>query len=133
MLPRILRVTRAKYIQKTTGRKGFEKQSAKTEKPNKGLGAYRPKIPSEIQSLSGRAGKLLGRAGASQIRSYGSSRPPLKGISKSPESIVFAGHRANSKHGKGTLGMGGSGKKQGKPRTRSSRRGAAFKVSGKQK
>lgn len=83
--------------------------------------------------MAGRAGKLFGRAGAAQSRQGGDRPVKLAGINKSPEAIVFEGHRASNKHGKGTLKLGGSGKKQGKPRTRSSKRGAAFKVAGKKK
>jgi len=76
--------------------------------------------------MTGRAGKLLGRAGAAQVRGH-------SGHGKTPEAVVFEGYRASSKQGKGTLKLGGSGKKQGKPRTRSSKRGAAFKVSSRKK
>lgn len=81
--------------------------------------------------MTGRAGKLLGRAGAAQFHEPATHGNKTLGVSKSPEAIVFEGYRASSKQGKGTLKMGGSGKRQGKPRTRSSRRGAAFKASGR--
>ena len=133
MLPRILRVTRAKNIQKTSSRQGPERRSMKSSLTESGSGTYRPKIPSDVQSMSGRAGKLLGRAGAARYRGSGDSREKRTGVSKSPEAIVFEGYRASSKQGKGTLKLGGSGKKQGKPRTRSSKRGAAFKASERRK
>lgn len=83
--------------------------------------------------MTGRAEKLLGRAGAAQARGYsGHGKQPI-GVSKTPEAVVFEGYRASSRQGKGTLKLGGSGKKQGKPRTRSSKRGAAFKTSGRKR
>ena len=54
----------------------------------------------------------------------------VSGVTKTPEAIVFEGYRAGSKR---TLKSGGRGTKQGKPGTRSSKRGAAFKASGGQK
>ena len=136
MLPRILRVTRAKDPKKTASYskpgKGFDKD-ARSAKEHRG---YTPKVSSQNQSLLGRAGKLLGRAGAAQFSSAGKDRGPKKkitGIAKTPEDIVFEGYRASSKQGKGTLKLDGSGKKQGKPRTRSSKRGTAFKASGGKK
>ncbi len=83
--------------------------------------------------MTGRAEKLLGRAGAAQVRGHsGHGKKPI-GVPKTPEAVVFEGYRASSKQGKGTLKLGGSGKKQGKPRTRSSKRGATFKASGRKK
>ena len=137
MLPRILRVTRAKSLRKTASyidnTKAGKKSSQRLEKES-----YKQKVSSEAQSLSGRAGRLLGRAGAAHLRSTdrGDARSTNMGermnsISKTPEAVVFEGYRASNK---GTLKSGGgSGKKQGKPRTRSSKRGAAFKASGGQK
>jgi len=133
MLPRILRVTRAKNVKKAAAQKENKTQF----KPKRGSSAsYNPKVPSNIQSLSGRAGKLLGRAGAARIKASGDKGDhpsKVNGIAKSPESIVFEGYRASRQQGKGALKMGGSGKAQGKPRTRSSRRGAEFKAKGKKK
>lgn len=67
---------------------------------------------------------MLGRAGAAQL---------VGGIAKTPEAIVFEGYRASAKQGKGGLKIGGSGKKHGKPRTRSSKRGAEFKAKSRRK
>lgn len=83
--------------------------------------------------MTGRAEKLLGRAGAAQVRGHSGRGERPNGVSKTPEAVVFEGYRASSKQGKGTLKLGGSGKKQGKPRTRSSKRGAAFKASGRKR
>ncbi len=136
MLPRILRVTRAKNIRKIASSKDQGKRHVTTNKVTKPTGTFTPKISSEAQSLSGRASKLLGRAGAAQLR--GADRTEVQkgkvgGTAKPQESIVFEGYRASSKQGKGTMKLGSSGKKQGKPRTRSSRRGAEFKRSGGKK
>ena len=133
MLPRILRVTRAKNLKKA----GSQKERKVPFKRKGGSKAsYNPKVASQVQSLSGRAGKLLGRAGAAQIRAATEGRDPFSkatSVAKSPESIVFEGYRASRLQGKGVLKMGGSGKSQGKPRTRSSRRGSEFKARGGKK
>jgi len=132
MLPRIMRVTRAKNPQKKTLSEGHT-ESFRREKPS--TKTYKPRIPSDSQTFAGRAGKLLGRAGAAQVRGgeskLGSGGTQINGIPRTPESIVFEGHRASQ--GTASVKMGGSGKKQGKPRTRSSRRGAEFKAKGRKK
>lgn len=137
MLPRILRVTRAKNISKTASSKDKGKRHVTVGRASKPTGTFTRKVSSEAQSLSGRAGKLLGRAGAARIHGTGDRKTARKGkvgeMAKSQEVMVFEGYRASSKQGKGTMKMGGSGKKQGKPRTRSSRRGAEFKRSGGKK
>ncbi|KAL8683011.1 MAG: hypothetical protein Q9186_001006 [Xanthomendoza sp. 1 TL-2023] len=139
LLPRILRVTRAKKMTKHSlsksehGNKAHEKARPKTN--------YTPKVDPAAQSLSGRAGSLFGRAGAAHLRGRGgfSERSSVKGagsITKTPEQVVFEGYRASSnnasKQGRGAQ-IGGLKKRQGKPRTRSSRRGAAFKAKGGKK
>ena len=135
MLPRILRVTRAKNIRKTTGSKDQGKHHDRRERARKSVAKYALKVSSEAQSLSGRAGKLLGRAGAARVQSAGDrpagSKSEVDTIPKTQEPIVFEGYRASSKQSKGTMKLGG--RKQGKPRTRSSRRGAEFKLSGAKK
>ena len=101
---------------------------------------YVPKMNSAKQSLSGRAGKLLGRAGAAYLRGQQSvGTPSSKGAGnamRTPEQIVFEGYRASSRQGQGAK-IGGPKKKQqqqaGKPGTRSSRRAAAFKAKGGKK
>ena len=136
MLPRILRVTRAKDPKKTASYSKPSNGSKKDAQPATEHRGYAPKVSSQTQSLLGRAGKLLGRAGVAQFNSADKGRRPdkkINGIAKTPEDIVFEGYRASSRQGKGTLKLGGSGKKQGKPRTRSSKRGAAFKASGGKK
>ncbi len=130
MLPRILRVTRAKNIKKASS----PKESGTTIKRKHATGAsYKPKMPTGVQSLIGRAGKLLGRAGAAQLRAAGEQSGPrtkkVSGIAKTPESIIFEGYRASSHQGKAVLRSKVSSKKHGKPSVRSRK----FKVQGKKK
>ena len=131
MLPRILRVTRAKNVRKAAA----QKETGTHHRSKAGSSAvYKPKTPAQIQSFNGRAGKLLGRAGAAKFRTTGKGNDQVSKVSqigKSPETIVFEGYRASRRQGKGTPRIGGSGKSQGKPRTRSSRRGAEFKAKGR--
>jgi hypothetical protein len=71
MLPRVLRVTRAKAMKKTANAQKRESAPRPTIKgsnnPNNVV-IYNPKMSAQQQSLQGRAGKLLGRAGAAQFR-----------------------------------------------------------------
>ncbi|KAL8791043.1 MAG: hypothetical protein Q9213_000250 [Squamulea squamosa] len=135
MLPRLLRVTRAKKMTKSALTKS--QPGRKVDDVTSSKGPYIPKMDSAAQSLSGRAGKLFGQAGAASLRgrkgvngwSYGKAGSSTV---KTPEQIVFEGYRASSKQGKGAK-IGVLGKKQGKPGTRSSRRGAAFKAKGGKK
>ncbi len=146
MLPRILRVTRAKAIKKTALASKHTRRSNQSfpngsSNPNHQR-IYNPKISGQHQSLQGRAAKLLGRAGAARFKGASNtsgeeSRPHkhLEGIIKTPENIVFEGYRASQKSGKPKdLKLGGSGgKKKGKPRTRSSKRASDWKKSGGKK
>ena len=151
MLPRILRVTRAKAVKKTA----HASQSARPSSKNINRSQiYNPKLSSEVSSLQGRASKLLGRAGAAQLKTQEGSGAnsmamgkrgdrkktevrgkTIFGIARTPESIVFEGFRANSKSTPSGLKLGakGSGKKgKAKPKTKGSTRAAAWrKVGGK--
>ena len=135
MLPRSLRVTRAKALINTASfsRKALQ-GNASFSRPAE---IYRHKPSSQALSLSSRAGKLFGRAGAARLRkavdSKGYSRKAIDTDAPSLRPMVFEGHRASNKHGKSVLTVGRSGQKSGKPRTRSSRRGAAFKASARKK
>lgn len=137
LLPRPLRVTRAKSIKKTSLNTPSGKPSSNDSKKIGQRSGYNPKSTSEAKTLQGRAGKLLGHAGARKLASNESKSwrglKNVESLQKSPESFVFEGYRASSKHGGGQPAMSGSRKKQGKPKTRSSRRGAAFKASGRHK
>ena len=133
MLPRILRVTRAKNLKKAAGQR--EKKTPFKSR-NISTAGYSPKIPGHIKSLHGRADKLLGHAGAAKMKAAGENRHHSSSNPtgmKTPESIVFEGHRASKPQGKGQIRTGGSGKTVGKPRTRSSKRGAEFMARGGKK
>lgn len=135
MLPRVLRVSRAKRLLGNALRNG--KSRPKNTIISGPSGNYQPKVSSQSSSLSGRAHKLLGNAGAAKLGKSQNARIPPSEFSANASTlaskVVFEGHRASSKQNMGTMKFGGSGKKQGKPRTRSSKRGAAFKASGKKK
>jgi nucleolar protein 12 len=151
MLPRILRVVRAKAVKKTAlASQSARADSKNTKNPNKSQ-IYNPKLSSQVSSLQGRAGKLLGKAGAAQFRKgegsgangttmgkigAGATGKVIEGIAKTPESIVFEGYRASAKSGKPAglkMGGKGGGKKNGKPRTRSSKRASDWKKGGGKK
>lgn len=159
MLPRLLRVVRAKSIQNQKTNHNLQNHQPHTKKKtrfpsNPATAArndanYTPKLSSEVASLLGRANKLLGRAGAAQLRNLEDRNPTsingkkkeqkaTKGRGKEPGAI-FEGHRASSsssvrkevgKHRPGGL-LGR--KKKGKPQGRSTVRAAAFKASGGKK
>ena len=152
MLPRVLRVVRAKAVKKTAlafaaSRDHFKKSQSRTTDKSQ---IYNPKMSSEASSLQGRAGKLLGRAGAANYKKKegsGANGMPMgrrgapangqnatiEGIAKTPEKIVFEGYRATSKSGRPKdlkLGGGGGKKTGGKPRTRSTKRATDWKKGG---
>ena len=86
------------------------------------------KVPSQVQSLTGRAHKLLGRAGASNLK--GLQKSPSANVSggaRSPQSIIFEGFRASRSQGKGTIKT--NGRKHSKPSNRSKE----FKERGRKK
>lgn len=126
MLPRILRVTRAKNLNRA-GKQNERKL------PFKQKASYDAKVESKMQSLGGRAGRLLGRAGAAQVRA--DAKKPSHSSNTADhahgsESTVLEGRRASEAQGKGLLKKGGLRTSQ---RTRSSRRGADFKAKGRKK
>jgi nucleolar protein 12 len=124
---------RAKGIKRNDKKNGASRNS-------KGMSANaRP----QDRAMLGRASKLLGRAGATQLHRDGLKSPKrqrLEGMSeergndksdiKPPESFVFEGYRAKSNQGNAGLKLGGSGKRKGKPRNRGAKRAAAWKASG---
>lgn len=144
MLPRVLRVTRAKAMKKTANAQKREAAPRPTVKgannPNNVV-IYNPKMSSQQQSLQGRASKMLGRAGAAQ---FGKREEKTNGKAdrkvadtgiKGPEAFIFEGYRASAKSGKPKdLKLGGKNVKgKGKPKTRSSKRGTEWKKSGGKK
>jgi nucleolar protein 12 len=162
MLPRVLRVVRAKAVRKTAlasaSRTGPGSKGSKPARKSQ-LGGYNPRVAPEVSSFKGRASKLLGKAAAAQFKSGangttigkrgdgqkerrisgGGKMEGAKGIAgtmRTPESIVFEGYRASSKSGRPRdlkLGGSGGGKKKGKPRTRGAKRGTEWKKAGGKK
>ena len=125
MLPRTLRVSRAKNIKrnKTSG----------SQRSSVNANGYQRKMSSDEASRMGRAKKLLGRSAATSQgreakRSRDSRRDGDTNGMKRPETFVFEGHRASSKGGKSGLKLGKKGKK---PTKNSARRGAAYKAARK--
>ncbi|KAI1430326.1 hypothetical protein F5Y12DRAFT_723181 [Xylaria sp. FL1777] len=115
MLPRALRVSRAKDPRKTA--LALERTTKSTHKSPKDADAkskntkYTPKITPEQRSQAGRAGRLLGRsAAAKQQRELKGERrkPRVRGDQprengdgiKPPEQFIFEGRRASARDGK---------------------------------
>ena len=146
MLPRVLRVVRAKAVRKTALASQQSHTKSSKQKPSKPQ-IYNPKTPSEEASLHGRAGKLLGKAGAAQLKKgkvtgangmvmgkRGDGAKAIEGIAKTPEAIVFEGYRASAKNGRPKdLKMGGKGKGKKRPTGRAAKRTSAWKSSGGKK
>lgn len=135
LLPRKLRVVRAKKQlrnPKPTGPPGRGSRDNGPENKRR-----KPNDTAEQASLKGRAGKLLGRAGAASLKASekeAANVKPLKigefakGPIRKPEDFVFEGHRASSKQGNTGLKLGRNSKKgKGRPKSRSALRGAAWK------
>lgn len=112
LLPRKLRVSRAK-AQKKKEKKPTAPRPSKSEEA-KPKGAYNAKVSAEEKSQRGRAGAMLGKAAKF----------------KTAESFVFEGHRASSKQGTSGLKLGGKTRKG--PNGRKSR-SKAWKASGGKK
>lgn len=112
MLPRKLRVVRAK--------KTAKKNPESSQGPHKG-GPLR----GSDKSLLGRAGKLLGKAGAAKLKTGGNGAN-LQG------SVVFEGHRATANGSRIKMRSKSRGLK-GKPKTRSSKRAATYRATGGRK
>lgn len=156
MLPRVLRVVRAKAMRKTANAIASTRDTQRAPKGTPKNAIYNPKVTAEFSSLQGRASKLLGRAGAAQFNKkssstgandtvvgrrgegvkseVGSSR--IQGIAKPPEAFVFEGFRASSKNGRPKdLKLGGKGAKKagGKPKNRGAKRASEWKKGGAKK
>lgn len=115
LLPRKLRVVRAKKVKK---------------KPSQGAGsgANATELGGARMSLHGRAEKLLGRGGAAKLKAADS-----KPKSATDKPLVFEGQRASESGPKFKVKTKSRGAAKGKPKTRSSRRGAAFRAAGGKK
>lgn len=78
--------------------------------------------------MSGRAGNLLGRAGAAHVRQNGSNGPKPRKVEQAkpaPEKVVFEGIRAKSNDG--TAGLKFGGKRKGKPKGRRTQRSSDWR------
>ncbi|KAH7412400.1 hypothetical protein BKA64DRAFT_615658 [Cadophora sp. MPI-SDFR-AT-0126] len=147
MLPRVLRVVRAKAVRKTANAAAAVRSDSRNAGNSNKLRIYQPKTTSEMSSLQGRAGKLLGKAGAAQLKKKDAAsgangivmgkkgdRKVVEGITRTPESIVFEGYRASSKNGRPKdLKMDRSKKGKGKPKSRSSTRASSWRKAGGKK
>lgn len=125
MLPRKLRVTRAKDPRKTA--QAIERSNAKAggDAPGKRTSnnsTYNPKMTPDQQAAAGRAGKLFGRK-------QGGGVP--NGF-KAPEKIVFEGRRATTKDAlpKDLKAKKKNKGKKGRPTNRGARRAAAWQKKG---
>lgn len=145
LLPRKLRVVRAKRV--TAGGKKKQGPGGSNSFNNK----KSKKDPAISGSLQGRATRLFGRAGAAKMRSgsgsmngEGGGRGVATGANSTAPGapaaprMVFEGYRATADTDKFKIktksrGAGAAGKAKGKPKTRSSRRGTAFKAQGGKK
>lgn len=110
LLPRKIRVTRARKMVK-------KREDSGGKDARKGDLAQK--------TLQGRAGKLLGRAGAAKLKEAG--RGGIAG-----NSFVFEGHRATENGSTMKVKTKSRGSK-GKPKNRSSKRAAAYRAAGGQK
>lgn len=141
MLPRSLRVTRAKDPRKTAQAVERARSKADVADGTSRSTKYKPKATPEEQAAAGRTRKLLGRSAAAKQRRPGrrSFAPAAKdgeaaaeGGFKTPEAIIFEGRRASSKDGlPKDLKMGKKNKKKAgrpmRPQNRSAKRAAAWK------
>ncbi|KAI1807202.1 hypothetical protein F4811DRAFT_507353 [Daldinia bambusicola] len=138
MLPRILRVSRAKDPRKTalamerTMKAKLESLHGQDKKLKSTK--HKPKVTPEQQSQVGRLGKLLGKAAVAKqrrgIKGEGKPRkdkkeaPAIEGF-KSPEQIIFEGRRASEKDGRpADLKFGKTKGKKGVVKTKTKSRGA---------
>lgn len=133
MLPRVLRVTRAKDPRKTLlAQERSKSKNSPANGPVKSM-KHRPKATPEQQSMAGRTGKLLGRSAAAQQR-HGkrpikADAPDAHASIKTPEQVVFEGRRASSKDGTPRdLKFNKKSKgKSGRPQNRGAKRAAEWK------
>lgn len=138
MLPRTLRVTRAKDPRKTA--QVVERARSKAgmaDGASRGT-KYRHKATPEEQAAAGRSRKLLGRSAAAKQRHTGKRSFPSAAKNgetadgfKTPERIIFEGRRASSKDGlPKDLKIGKKNKKKAgrpmRPQNRGAKRAAAW-------
>lgn len=136
MLPRKLRVTRAKNPKKTAS--ATRRGAAPIQRQRRVAEDEDEDADRRQRELQGRARKLFGKAGAASVNRAESQdgarerrQPPRK-----MDGLIFEGTRATKQGGtqrRLASGKGPSKRGKGKPTTRSSRRGTAWKASGGQK
>lgn len=137
MLPRALRVTRAKDPRKTALAAERARSKADNADGASRSTKYKPKATPEEQAAAGRARKLLGRSAAAKQRFGDRKRPSSSaakdvgagGEIKTPERIIFEGRRASQKDGlPKDLKLGKKNKKgkSARPQHRGARRAAAW-------
>ncbi|KAM0330062.1 hypothetical protein ACHAQA_004233 [Verticillium albo-atrum] len=108
MLPRALRVTRAKAPHKTALAQERTKAKTAGDKADKKSTKYKQKATPEQLSMAGRASKLLGRSGALYDHKKkgprgGEKKEQASGsglVLKTPEEIIFEGKRASANDGR---------------------------------
>lgn len=132
LLPRNLRVTRAKDPRKTA--LAQERSRAKVQAADRQSRStkYSPKMTPEQQAAAGRANRLLGRAGGFMRRKNvnddgGDRATTARGPS---QKMVFEGNRASANDGRPRdlkFGKGKKNKGRPKPKNRSARRAADWK------
>ncbi|QYS98779.1 Nucleolar protein 12 [Trichoderma simmonsii] len=140
MLPRLLRVTRAKDPRKTAQAVERARSKADVADGTSRSTKYKPKATPEEQAAAGRTRKLLGRSAAAKQRrpgrrSFASAAKDgeaAEGGIQTPEAIIFEGRRASSKDGlPKDLKMGKKNKKKAgrpmRPQNRGAKRAAAWK------
>lgn len=135
LLPRALRVTRAKDPRKTAKLQERRNEKMMAASHDAKSTKYKKKLTPEERSMAGRAGRLLGRSAAAaqgrKTRGHGprSREGAPAGLIKSPEQIVFEGTRASSNGGRPKdLKLGKKSKgKPSKPTGRGARRAAEWR------
>ncbi|KAG5938945.1 hypothetical protein E4U59_003430 [Claviceps monticola] len=141
LLPRILRVVRAKDPRKTALAQERNRSKAQAADRQAHNTKYTPKKTPEEQAAAGRAKKLLGRAGGFHHGKNGANdRGPASSANvvnvanrDGAQPVVFEGNRASMNDGrprdlKMRKGKGkGKGRPKAKPQNRSARRGADWK------
>ncbi|QUC17836.1 uncharacterized protein UV8b_02077 [Ustilaginoidea virens] len=129
MLPRKLRVTRAKDPRKTALAQERTRAKAQAADRQARSTKYTPKLTPAQQAAAGRANRLLGRGGGFMHRKQVGT-DAQNGDQSSPKP-VFEGKRASSKDGRPKDLKFGKGKKSkgGGPKSRSARRAAEWKKS----
>ncbi|KAG6041401.1 hypothetical protein E4U41_004499 [Claviceps citrina] len=144
LLPRILRVTRAKDPRKTALVQERNRSKAQAADRQARSTKYTPKLTPEQQAAAGRASKLLGRAGGFKHRksatgtaSHGTAPPPSStninnnNNDRNPaQKLVFEGNRASVNDGRPRdlkFRKGKNSKGRPKPKNGRERRAAAWK------